>query len=299
MTNMKSRLRKGAPSQILPNIVLMLITFCMLYPFCVLVASSFTAEGSLSRNGYKLIPGQVTLDAYKTLLESPKQILEAYGITIFVTVVGTAVGVVMMLGLAYAMYRPDFKYRGVLSVFIYITMVFNGGMIPTYIVYVRYYDLMNRVSALILPMLVNVFNVFLLRTFMAQTPYSLVESAKIDGASDIAIFFRICLPLMKAGIVIVGLFTALAFWNDWWHNFLYIQDNSVVNLQYMLQRTMTQSNMLKQYPEMRELVESAADLPNKNLRMATCVLAAGPMTIAFCFLQKYFVKGVAIGSVKG
>jgi ABC-type glycerol-3-phosphate transport system permease component len=178
-------------------------------------------------------------------------------------------------------------------------MVFSGGIVPSYIIISRYLKLSNNILVLIIPMLVNVFNVYLLRTFFQNIPTSIIEAAKIDGMSDIYIFFKICMPLSITGVVTVGLFTALGYWNDWWYNFLYITDGNIVNLQYMLYKVMANANFILQFPDKAAKVVDRMDIPAMSLRMATCILAAGPMTIAFMFLQKYFIRGITAGAVKG
>ena len=224
------------------------------------------------------------------------EVISAYGSTIFITVFGTILGTLVMSMLAYPMSRKDFGLRNVFSFYVYFTMLFSGGLVPTYILVTRYLGLKDTIWALIFPILVSGWNVMLLRMFMTSVPISLIEAAGLEGAGEFRIFFSIVFPLSKVGVVTVALFTALGFWNDWYQAMLYIDHGSLTTLQYMLYRVMNKVNLAKEYGGAALMTEK---LPGENLRMALCVVAAGPMLCVFPFFQKYFSKGIVVGGVKG
>jgi len=276
--------------------ILILLSLACLIPFVLILSVSFTSESAIQQLGYSLIPSEFSLEAYSYVFRNPGEVISAYGSTIFITVFGTILGTLVMSMLAYPMSRKDFGLRNVFSFYVYFTMLFSGGLVPTYILVTRYLGLKDTIWALIFPILVSGWNVMLLRMFMTSVPISLIEAAGLEGAGEFRIFFSIVFPLSKVGVVTVALFTALGFWNDWYQAMLYIDHGSLTTLQYMLYRVMNKVNLAKEYGGAALMTEK---LPGENLRMALCVVAAGPMLCVFPFFQKYFSKGIVVGGVKG
>ena len=279
------------------TVLLILAVLCVL-PFILLVSASFTSENSIVWDGYRFIPGEFSTRAYDILLRSPQVILNAYGVSIFITLVGTAAGLLITAFAAYALSRPYFRYRSQFAFFFYFTTLFNGGMLSSYIFFVRYYNLKNTYFALILPTLIHVFFLLIMRTFMATIPESICESAKIDGASEYMIFFRLILPLSTASLATVGLFLALDYWNNWYNAMLYISKPDMYPLQYMLYNMMSAADAIARLAQHNTEMRSM-DAPTRSLRMAMTVVATGPIILVYPFVQKYFVKGVTLGAVKG
>jgi len=265
----------------------------------LVISISFTTESALRVGGYSLIPQDFTFEAYRYLFLDPMRIVRAYGVSAFVTAAGTTLGLLVTTAFAYTLSRRDFAYRGILSVFIFITMIFSGGLAPTYIMMTRWLNLTDSYLALILPGVIGAWNVFLMKGFLSSLPSSVIESAKIDGASELKIYFRIVLPMSKAGLATVGLFIALNYWNDWFGSLLYMRTPTRFPLQYLLYRIMAHAAALREIALLMPDLMTVADVPTLSARMAMAVIASGPMLIAFAFLQKYFVKGIHLGSVKG
>lgn len=272
--------------------------FCLL-PMLMVVSISLTDEGALRTAGYSLIPPAFSAKAYQYIFTDPMKIVRAYGVSITVTACGTLAGLWCTAAIAYALSRRDFAYRGVLSAFVFFTMLFYGGLAPTYIMMTRWLGLSDSLFALIIPSLVGAWNVLLMRGFLDSIPASLIESAKIDGANELRIFVRIVLPLSTPALATVGLFIALNYWNDWLGSLLYIEKTSLVSLQYLLYRIMANADALRAIAQTPGVMIPTIEIPSLSARMAMCVVAAGPMIVAFAFLQKYFVKGITIGSIKG
>ena len=278
------------------HIVLIILSLMCLLPFVMILSVSLTSEAGIQANGYQLIPSQFSWEAYEYVFRNPSEVVNAYLTTIFVTVVGTFVGTLVMTMLAYPMSRKDFRFKNMLSFFVYFTMLFSGGLVPSYILVTRYLGLKDNIMALILPILMSGWNVMLLRMSLSSIPMSLIEAAHLEGASEMRIFFQLIIPLGKVGIVTVALFQVLHFWNDWYQAMLYIDHGDLTTLQYMLYKVMNKVNLAKEYGATMATTEK---LPSENLRMALCVVAAGPVILVFPFFQKYFAKGVTVGSVKG
>ncbi|BBH22725.1 ABC transporter permease [Paenibacillus baekrokdamisoli] len=273
------------------------------FPFLFVLIISFTDEMSLAENGYRLIPNKWSYSAYEFIFKSGDQLLRSYAVTIFVTVVGTLISLAIIAFYAYAISRPTFRYRGFFSFIAFFTMLFNGGLVPTYIVTTQVLHLKDSIWALILPMCVNAFYILVLRTFFqTMIPDGIIESGKIDGAGEFRVFFSIVLPISLPGIATVGLFCTLAYWNDWFNALLYIDGNpNIVPLQAMLMRIennlkfITSNSALANSGQSLELLRS---LPQETSRMAMVVLATGPIVLAYPFFQRYFVQGLTIGAVK-
>lgn len=241
----------------------------------------------------------MTTFAYHFLLQSPKQLLTGYSVSIMVTVFGTALSLVLTAMLAYAISRKDFRGANTISFIIFFTLLFNGGLVPWYILIKKYLHLDNSLLALILPYVIAPWHVLLMRGFLSEIPLSLIESAKIDGAKEWRIFAQIVLPIAKPAMATVGLFIAFIYWNDWWLAMLYIDNEKLVPLQYMLYRIMNNIQYLSSHVKPGTVNIDASQFPNESARMAIAILAAGPILIVFPFFQKYFVKGLTVGAVKG
>lgn len=278
-------------------LLIIVVALSCLIPFIMLVSASFTSEAHIVRHGYGLWPQDFSLKAYKTLFKNSDDILRAYGVTILITVVGTGLGLFITAMTGYVLSRKDFKYRNQIAFFFYFTTLFNGGMLSTYIFFIRYLGLKDNLLALILPLLFNVFYLLVMRSFIQGIPASIVESAKIDGAGEFKIFCKLILPLSKSGLATIGLFMALNYWNDWYNAMLYINDSALFPLQYLLYRTLSASQALARIASQTGV--SLADLPSQSLRMAMAIVATGPILLVYPFIQKYFVKGITIGAVKG
>lgn len=281
-------------------IILGLFTFICLFPFIYVILISFTDELSIVKNGFQLIPDSWNLDAYRYLWQMKDQLLQSYGVTIFITIVGTALSVMMIAFYAYAISRQQFAYRNFFTFFAFFTMLFGGGLVPSYIVTTQFLGLKNSVWALILPLAMNVFYLIIMRTFFVRSvPESILESARIDGASELRIFFQIVFPLSLPGIATIALFSTLGYWNDWFHALLYIDVPNLVPLQSLLMKI--EGNL--EYMRMNSDVSSTqADLfsaiPADAAKMAMVVIATLPIAVAYPFFQKYFISGLTIGGVK-
>ncbi len=268
-----------------------------LYPFFQVLISSFADETTLTREGYKLIPSKFSLDAYKTLFKS-NEILFSYGLTIGVTVVGTFISVLITALAAYALSGKKLKYRNAINFLYYFTMLFSGGLIPYYILLTKYLHLKNNLLVYILPSAFNVWNMFLLRNFFNDIPEALVESAKLEGASEATIAFRIVIPLSLPALATIGLFSALAYWNEWMASSLYMDNEKYYLLQYHIVR-MVNSISAANNLGASGLPAGVTSVPAQTLRLATAIVTIGPIVLLYPFLQKYFVAGLRVGGVKG
>lgn len=278
------------------TIVILFSVMC-LYPFLLLVMGSFTAESEIYQNGFSLFPKEYSLDAYRMLLKNPDKILNAYGVTIFVTACGTALGVFLTAMTAFVLSRKDFKHANKFAFFFYFTTLFSGGLIPYYIIVARYLQMKNTIWVLIIPGALQVFNILIMRNFCKSIPDALHESAKIDGAGNFKVFTRIYLPLMGPSIATIGLFIALAYWNNWANAMLYIDKQELYPLQYLLYRMTSNAEFAS------SMASGGAgdmpDMPKETVKLAMTVLSIGPVILFYPFIQRYFVKGITVGSVKG
>lgn len=286
------------------NAVLHLIagifSFLCVFPFIFVVIISFTDEKALATDGYRLFPAKWSLEAYRFVFESGDSLLRSYGVTILVTLVGTLISLIMISLYAYAISRKSFRYRRFFSVFAIVTMLFNGGMIPTYMVVSQLMGLKDSLWALILPLAMNAFYIMILRTFYSTSvPEPVIESARIDGAGDFYIFLRIVLPLSLPGLATIGLFSTLAYWNDWFNALLYIDNPNLVPLQSMLMRIESSIAFIQQNSQNSSLsLQALSSIPQDTSRMAMVVLATLPIIFAYPFFQRYFVQGLTVGAVK-
>jgi len=282
---------------VLGYILVGLFALLCVIPFYLIIVASFTDESSLIRNGYPLIPTDFSVQSYLLCLKNPTEILRAYGTTIGVTVVGTALAVFIATMTGYVLSRKDFPWRNKFSFFFFFTTLFSGGLVPSYILCIRYLHFRNNYLGLLLPLMFSVWNMIIAKSFMNGIPGAITESAKIDGANDIVIFIKLILPLSKPLLATLGLFSALAYWNDWYNCMLYITSENMFTLQYYLQR------MLGSAEAMRIVAEKSGialpSVPLESMKMAMTVIATGPIVLLYPFVQRYFVKGLTIGAVKG
>ncbi|MCR5101295.1 MAG: carbohydrate ABC transporter permease [Butyrivibrio sp.] len=278
-------------------VVVGLMALLCLLPFVMMLSGSFTSENWIRFHGYGIVPGEFSVEAYKIIFKTPERIIRAYGVSIVITLLGTVLGLMLTALTAYVISRKDFKYRNVLSFFFYFTTLFNGGMVSTYIYYIQYLHLKDSYLALILPGVFNVFYLLIMRTFVANIPVALIESAKLDGAGEWRIFGTIILPLLKSGLATIGLFLALGYWNDWYNAMLYMNTEEKYPLQYMLYSIQQQSQALARIASQAGI--KVTDLPSNSLKLAMAVVATGPIVIVYPFVQKYFIAGITVGSVKG
>lgn len=269
-----------------------------LYPLLLALGTSFSDEASVTVNGYSVIPKKFSLEAYGMILGSlGKNILNAYGVTIAVTVLGTAVAILISASFAYVLTVRDFKMRSVLNMFLYIPMIFSAGLLPWYIMCTKYYHLTDNFLALILPSCMNAFNVFLLRNFFKSIPEELAEAAKIDGANYLRIFRVIYFPLAKVGLVTVGLFYALSYWNDYYLALMFINKQNMYPLQYYLYNMLANVQFIAN--QANASLGYNINIPLETTKMATICVTIGPIILLYPFVQKYITKGVIVGAVKG
>ncbi|MHB9293349.1 putative aldouronate transport system permease protein [Hollandina sp. SP2] len=274
-----------------------IIALVCLVPFILLVSGSFTSEQAIRFSGYSFLPKDFTLEAYQVIFKYPQKVARAYGVSILITLLGTLGGLFLITMTAYVISRKSFKYRNAISFFFYFTTLFNGGMVCTYIFYIRYLHLKDSLLAIILPGMFNIFYLLIMRSFISAIPAALIESAKIDGAGEFKIFTRIILPIIPSGLATIGLFMALGYWNDWYNAMLYINTPEKYPLQYMLYDLLMRTQALSQIAgQVGIRVES---LPTQSLKLAMAVVATGPIILLYPFVQKYFIAGVTVGAVKG
>ncbi len=294
--------RVSKPANIVLNLVFIIMALACIIPVLLVVAISFSAEASITEYGYRFIPKIFSLEGYTFLASQSKMIFRALGVSIFVTVVGTALGVLLTTLMGYVLSRPGYKLNGFLTMVVFIPMVFNGGLVSTYYVISQLLGLKNSIWALILPLSVSSFNVVISRTFFKTTvPESLIESAKMDGASQLTIFSRIVLPICKPLLATIGLFLCFSYWNDWYQSMLYIEDARLYSLQALLNAILTNIQMLAKNASTMGLgaAEMLANMPQEAARMAIVVLIVAPIACAYPFFQKYFISGLTLGAVKG
>jgi putative aldouronate transport system permease protein len=269
---------------------------CIL-PFILLISGSFSSERDVTLYGFSLLPRNVTLAAYKMVFQNPEIILTGYKNTIFITAVGTVISLFLTSMTAYVLSRESYKPRKAIAFYFYFTTLFSGGLVATYIFFIRYLGLKDSYLALILPGLLSVFDILILRSFIKSIPHALIESAKIDGAGEFRIYVRIILPLLTSGIATIGLFKSIGYWNDWWAAMLYISSPSKYPLQYVLYDTLMRTQAFNLLSQRAGIPFDA--VPTFTMRMAMALIVTGPIILVYPFVQRYFVSGVTIGSVKG
>lgn len=286
--------RKESP---IVHIVLILYSIICLIPFVLIISASFTDEIALNANGFTLIPSEFSTLAYEYVFRSPIALVRAYGVSVFITVATVIFGLLCMGMIGYVLSRPNCVFRKPLAFIVFFTMLFSGGMVPSYIIMTQTLHLRNTLASMILPWCMNAFYVIMMRTFFQQLPSPLFEAAKIDGASELKIFFSIAVPISKPVFVTVGFFLALGKWNDWYSPLLYITEEKLYPLQYLLYKIQLNIKGLLQAME-HGYVVNATSIPGDNLMMAMAVLAAGPMLFVFPFFHKYYASGLTLGAIK-
>lgn len=294
--------RVSKPANIIFSIIFIIAALCCVIPLIFVIIISLTDKTSIAAIGYSFFPQKWSLSAYEMLWKSRDSIIRAFGVSIFITVVGTVLGLFLNATMGYVLSRRSFKLRKLYTWLVFIPMIFNGGMVSTYIIYTQLLGLRDNILVLILPLAVSSFNVIILRTFFQTTvPDSLIESGKIDGASQLRIFFQIVLPISLPALATIGLFLCFGYWNDWWNAFMYLNDPALFPLQYVLiniERSFeffTKNAAFIGY----EAYQLSAMLPEDGMKMALVVVIVLPIACAYPFFQKYFVSGLTIGAVKG
>ena len=296
---MKRKSRDKIIFAVISYTLIALFALACVIPFYLIIVGSFTSEHSILTEGYSFLvtADRFSLAGYDTALKNPMEILRAYGVTIFVTVLGTVLSIFLMTMTGYVLSRKDFPWKNGFSFFFFCTTLFNGGLVPWYLLCTQTFQFNNKLYALIIPGLFSVWNMIIAKSFMKGIPYEMVEAAKVDGAGDFCIYYKIMIPMAKPLIATLGLFTALAYWNDWYNCMLFINDNRFWNLQYTLQNILNSSEALKRIAALTG--QQVQQLPSESMKMAMTVIATGPIILLYPFLQKYFVKGLTIGAVKG
>lgn len=297
MSKVKTKKKKLDLLTVIFYIIVFIVMMICFIPFWLIVIGSLSLESDVILNGYSLWPEHFSLDAYKLVFKIPARIISAYQVSGFVTIVGTAISLFFSTMAAFVLMRKDFKYRNKFAMFMYFPSIFSGGMLPTYLLVVKYLGLKDNIWALILPGMIGAWNIFLLRNFMSDIPDSIMESAKLDGANDFQIFTRLYLPLTKAGLATIGLFTALGYWNNWSNTMLYINKSELFPLQYLLYSMMSNVQGIKEMAAASGV--AMPNLPSETYKMAMAVVTTGPIILLYPFVQRYFVKGITVGSVKG
>ena len=294
--------RVSNTANVLLNVMFLLMALVCIIPVLLVIAISLSAEASITEYGYHLIPKIVSFEGYEYLAKQSTLIIRALGVSLFVTIVGTVLGILLTPLMGYVLSRPGYKLNGFLTMVVFIPMVFNGGLVSTYFITSQFLNLKDSVWALILPLAVSSFNVVICRTFFKTTvPEELIESAKMDGARQFTIFFKIVLPISLPVLATIGLFLCFAYWNDWYQSMLYIDDQRLYSLQALLNAIMTNVNMLAQNAAAMgaSMADTVANMPKEAARMAIVVVIVLPIACAYPFFQKYFISGLTVGAVKG
>ncbi len=282
------------------HVLFIFLTLAMVIPFLLVISISLTSEQALNEFGYQFIPKEFSLTAYEYILDSPIVLIRAYGVTILVTIMGTMMGLLLTAMTAYGISRRDYMFNRSTTFFIFFTMLFSGGLVPSYILMTQYLDLKDTIWALVLPGLLSPFNIMVMKGFLQKIPHEIIESAKVDGAREWRIFFQIILPLATPALATLGIFISFNYWNAWFPALLYIDNEKLVPLQLLLVRIMNNVELLTSNIEfLNGLSMNIMEIPKLSARMAMAIAAAGPMLFIFPFFQKYFVQGITVGSLKG
>ncbi|BBI35102.1 carbohydrate ABC transporter permease [Cohnella abietis] len=282
---------------VLGYVMISLLAIICLLPFLLIVMGSISSETEIIRDGFKLIPSELSFDSYMAVFSNPYQIYNAYTVTILVTVVGTILGLFFTSMAGYVLSRKEFHYRNPVAFIIYFTTLFSGGLIPWYIMIVKYLDWKDSYLALLIPSMLSAWNIILMKNFMKSIPDSISESAKIDGAGDFTIYMRLILPLSVPGLATIGLFLALSYWNEWFLANVFITSDSKYPLQFLLYRILSSAAVLK--TNIAGNLSADFTPPTETLKMAVAIVATGPIVFLYPFVQRFFIKGLTIGAVKG
>ncbi len=279
-------------------IFISLFALMCLVPFILMISTSFSTESEITKTGFALIPKGFTFTAYELLLKNSKQLLGAYIVTIVMTICGTFLGLFIISMTGYALQRKDFPFRNGISFYIYFTTLFQGGLVPYYILVTKYMGLKDNYLAVFLPLLMTPWLIILMKNFIKSIPYEITESGKIDGAGDVKIFVKLILPMLKPALATIGLFLALNYWNEWYQSMLFLSAKVEFRpLQYHLYKIINEVVSLRN--SVAATVTQVTSLPLETLKMATAVVATGPIIFLYPFVQKYFISGITVGAVKG
>ena len=285
--------------QIVTNIIMILLCVFCLFPFILLIVSSITDEATLVRDGYSFFPSKISFDAYKYLFTSSNLIVRSYIITVGVTIAGTICNLLLTTCLAYPLSRKDLPHRNIFAFIIFFTMLFNGGLVPSYVMWSQFFHIKNTYLALIVPnLMMNAFYIIMMRTyFTANIPDAIIEAARIDGAKEGTILTKVVLPMSLPIIATITLFVGLQYWNDWTNGLYFINKDKFYSIQVLLNRMLQDVQFLMSNTSLSG--DLSANLPSTGIKMAVAVIGALPVLIIYPFFQKYFVKGITIGAVKG
>lgn len=293
--------RVSKPTNAIFNVLFIVISLVCIIPVIFVFMISISSENSLAQYGYQFIPREFSADAYLFLYREADTILKALGVSVFVTVAGTIIGVILTTTMGYVLSRPVFKLKGFLTWVVFIPMIFNGGMIATYVVNTNFLHLKDSVWVLILPLAVNSFNVIICKTFFRTTvPESIIESAKIDGGTQFRIYRSIVLPISKPVLATIALFLSFSYWNDWFLSSLYIDNANLFSLQALLNNIQKNIEYLANNPSAGLSIQQyKSQMPQEGARMAIAIVIIIPIALVYPFFQKYFISGLTIGAVKG
>ncbi|MBD3919414.1 carbohydrate ABC transporter permease [Paenibacillus sp. PR3] len=301
LENVKPYQQVSRVARALLHLFFISFSFVCIMPIVLIIAISVSNEKMLTLKGYKFWPEVIDLSAYRYLFTQSTTVFKAYGVTLMVTTVGTVLAILLIALYAYPLFRKDFPFKRAFNLYILVTMLFSGGLVPFYLLYINYLHLRDSLIALILPGLSNAFYIFITRTFFQQTiPEEMIESGKLDGASEWRIFFQLVIPVSLPVLATIGLFTTLMYWNDWFNSLLFINDTDKYSLQYVLIQMIRQAEFFKNQlagTGVGLLIQQA--VPTESLRMAMVIVSIGPILFIYPFFQKYFTKGLTIGAVKG
>lgn len=278
-------------------IVISIYALACIFPFLIIVGSSFTAETVIRQEGVKLIPKEFTMQAYEMVCMSGT-IWKSYLLTFALTAIGTTLGLSIIAMTGYALQRKDFPFRNVISFYIYFTSLFSAGLAPYYLLMTQTYKLKDSYLAVLLPLMMSPWLIILMKNFVKAIPHEITESGKIDGAGDMKIFVSLILPMLKPALATIGLFLALGYWNEWYQSSLFLSSKvDVKPLQYTLYEVVNKMDALKN--SVAGQYVTLADIPTESVKMANAVLATGPIVFLYPFIQKYFISGITVGAVKG
>ncbi len=295
------KMKKLKLSYVLLHLFMIILVLLCLMPVILVISISFTSESGIANHGYTFWPSDFTLDAYQYIFSAGKTIAMSYLMTIIITVVGTLISTLTVTLYAYPLSRKDFKYRQIFTFYQFFTMLFSGGLVAWYMVCTNVLHLSNTVWALILPLANNAWYIIIMRTFFSTgVPESIIESGKLDGASEYRIFFTLVLPIAVPGIATIALFSTLTFWNDWYYPLMFITEPKLYTLQFLLQNMLAN---IQQLAENSAYIDNSsqmlANVPTEGARMALCMIVLGPILIVYPFFQRYFIQGLTVGSIKG
>lgn len=285
--------------QIWLNAFFIVVSLTYILPLILMISISISSEAAITKYGYSLFPKEIGFDGYKAVLSNPKQLIDSYKVTIIFSVVATVLSILVKALAAYPLSRSNYKLKKPVTMYMFFTMLFSGGMVPAYLLNTKYLHLNNTIWIYIIPGLVAAWDIFIMRTFFQGLPDGLVEAAKIDGASEIRIFIQIILPLSTPVLASLGFMYLIGKWNDWNTSMLYVTKSNLYSLQYLLQRILREAEYLNSLAKQGSMVMMDQEPPTETMRYAMAILAAGPMMIIFPFFQKYFAAGLTIGSIKG